>query len=98
MTLRSLIERAGSTPSATHVTLHASSDGFAASVPIADVVDRALIVYRLEGEPLPGDKGGPVRFLIPNAAACKTAELDTCANVKFVDRIELCVGKGDDTR
>ena len=98
VTLKSLIERAGLTASATHVTLHASSDGFAASVPIADVVDQALIVYRLEGEPLPGDRGGPARFLIPNAAACKTAELDTCANVKFVDRIELCVGKGHDTR
>lgn len=98
VTLNSLIARAAPAESATHVTLHASSDGFAASVPLADVLDQALIVYRLEGRPLPGEKGGPVRFLIPDAAACKTAELDSCANVKFVDRIELTAGKGRDTR
>jgi hypothetical protein len=50
------------------------------------------------GEPLDTKAGGPFRFLIPNAAECKTAEMDTCANVKFLDRIELTAGKGRDTR
>ena len=42
--------------------------------------------------------GGPIRFLIRDPAACHTGELDDCANVKFVDRIELTVAKGRDTR
>jgi len=98
VTLQALVSRAQPKPSATHVTLHASSDGFAASVPLADVIDQAILVYGLQGAPLPKDQGGPIRFLIPDAAACKTAELDTCANVKFVDRIELSAGQGRDTR
>ena len=38
-----------------------------------------------DGHPLPEEKGGPVRFLIPNPAACGTAEVDTCANVKWLN-------------
>ena len=98
VTLKALVARAKPKADVTHVTLHSSFDGFAASIPLADVIDRALIVYRLEGHPLPNDKGGPVRFLIPDSAPCKTAEVDTCCNVKFVDRIELSAGKGRDTR
>src|SRR6266446_5350658 len=48
--------------------------------------------------PLPAKNGGPIRFLIRNPAACHTDELDDCANVKFVDRIELTAGKGRDNR
>ena len=40
----------------------------------------------------------PIRFLIRDPAACRTDELDDCANVKFVDRIELTTSKGHDTR
>jgi hypothetical protein len=36
--------------------------------------------------------------MIRDPAACHTDELDDCANVKFVDRIELTAGKGRDTR
>jgi hypothetical protein len=39
-----------------------------------------------------------VRFLIPDYAACHTDEIDECANVKFVDRIELTTEKGFDNR
>ena len=42
--------------------------------------------------------GGPVRFFIPDHAACHVAEVDECANVKFVDRIELTHGRGFDNR
>ena len=40
----------------------------------------------------------PARFFIPDHAACHTDEVDECANVKFVDHIELTVGKGFDNR
>lgn len=82
---------------ATHVTLHAA-DGFAASVPIELVRDRGLIVYALDDGPLPDSAGGPLRFFVPDAAACRTAEVDACANVKALVRIELTVGPGADAR
>ena len=69
-----------------------------ASVPLDDVKEIGILIYQLESEPLSVDAGGPIRFLIPNSAPCKTAELDACANVKYVDRIELTAGKGRDSR
>ena len=98
VTLNSILERADPKPSATYLTLHATTDDFAASVPLEAVRDRGIIVYQLDGTALPVSSGGPIRFLIRDPAACHTGELDDCANVKFVDRIELTTGKGRDTR
>ena len=78
--------------------LHAMRDDFHASIPLAAVADKALVIYRLEGQPLPEKAGGSVRFFIPDFAACHTAEIDECANVKFVDRLELTAEKGADNR
>jgi DMSO/TMAO reductase YedYZ molybdopterin-dependent catalytic subunit len=83
---------------ARYLGLHSSTDDFHASIPLSAVVDRALVIYRLEGQPLPVKAGGPVRFFIPDFAACHTEEIDECANVKFVDRIELTAEKGFDNR
>ena len=83
---------------AKYLGLHSSTDDFHASIPLAAVVDRALVIYRLDGQPLPTKAGGPVRFFIPDFAACHTHEIDECANVKFVDRIELTAEKGFDNR
>ena len=98
VTLRALLDRVRPNRSATYLTLHATKDNFAASIPLAAVLDEAVLVYQLDGAPYPEAKGGPFRFLIKNPAACHTEELDDCANVKFVDRIELTSGKGRDTR
>lgn len=95
--LTGLLEETQPDDAATHVTLH-SADGFSASIPLSEVRETGLIIYQLEGQPLPDSAGGPYRFLIPDAAACKTAELDACANVKGLARIELTTGKGRDTR
>jgi DMSO/TMAO reductase YedYZ molybdopterin-dependent catalytic subunit len=83
---------------AKYLGLHSTTDDFHASIPLAAVTDRALVIYRLEGQPLPVKAGGPVRFFIPDFAACHTEEIDECANVKFVDRIELTAEKGFDNR
>jgi DMSO/TMAO reductase YedYZ molybdopterin-dependent catalytic subunit len=96
--LAGLLELAGARPSARYITLHASSDDFHASIPLDAVRDRAILIYRLEQEPLPVKAGGPVRFFIPDFAACHTHEVDECANVKFVDRIELSAARGLDNR
>jgi DMSO/TMAO reductase YedYZ molybdopterin-dependent catalytic subunit len=84
--------------SAKWLGLHAARDDFHASIPLDAVADKALVIYRLDGEPLPEKAGGPVRFFIPDFAACHTQEIDECANVKFVDRLEFTADKGFDNR
>ncbi len=96
--LSALLNRVQPGKTATHVTLHASADDFAASIPLEAAREVGILIYEINGEPLDTKAGGPFRFLIPNAAECKTDEMDACANVKFLDRIELTAGKGRDTR
>jgi DMSO/TMAO reductase YedYZ molybdopterin-dependent catalytic subunit len=83
---------------AKYLGLSASRDDFHASIPLAAVAERALVIYRLDGQPLSDQAGGPFRFFIPDFAACHTDEIDECANVKFVERIELTADKGHDNR
>src|SRR5438034_9218505 len=59
---------------AKYLGLHSSTDDFHASIPLAAVAERALVIYRLDGQPLPVKAGGPVRFFIPDFAACHTHE------------------------
>lgn len=93
----SVLEAASAQADAEFLTLEADG-GFAASIPLAAVADEALLLYALDGEPLPQEKGGPVRFLIPNPAACGTDEIDTCANVKYLNAISLSAERGRDVR
>jgi 2-dehydropantoate 2-reductase len=96
--LSALLDRAGAKSTAAWLTLHAARDNFHASVPLAAVRERGLIIFERDGQPLPEKAGGPFRFLVPDFAACQTAEVDECANVKFVDRIELTTQRGFDNR
>ena len=84
-------------PEATHVTLRSADGGFTASVPLEALGD-AAVAYRDGDEPLPGKRGGPFRFFIPEGGACASAEVDQCANVKFLASIRFTVGRGDDNR
>lgn len=94
----SLLNLADMLPTATHVGLHGTRDDFHASIPLAPVLERAVIIYEVDGLPLEVSAGGPFRFFIPDHAACHTDEVDECANVKFLDRIELTIGPGYDNR
>jgi DMSO/TMAO reductase YedYZ molybdopterin-dependent catalytic subunit len=96
--LAGLLEAAQVTAHAKYLTLHSAHDDFHASIPLDDVRDKALVIYELDGQPLPQAAGGPVRFFIPEHAACHSAEIDECANVKYVDRIELSITRGRDNR
>ncbi len=98
VTLAGLLERVRPKPTVKYLTLYSSSDDFHASIPLDSVRDRAILIYQLNGAPLPARAGGPVRFFIPDFAACHTSEVDECANVKFVDRIELSTNRGIDNR
>jgi DMSO/TMAO reductase YedYZ molybdopterin-dependent catalytic subunit len=96
--LTGLLKLVGVASEVKWLTLHASADNFHASIPLDQVREKALLIYRLNGEPLPAKSGGPCRFFIPNYLACHSAEIDECANVKFVDHIELTVERGHDNR
>jgi DMSO/TMAO reductase YedYZ molybdopterin-dependent catalytic subunit len=98
VTLAGVLALAQPKPSAAYLTLHAAADDFHASIPLSAVLDRGFFIYRLDDAPLSPAAGGPVRFYIRDFAACHVGEVDECANVKFVDRIELSAEKGFDNR
>lgn len=98
VTLESLLKLVEPLDEANYLTLHAERDNFHVSIPLQPVRAEGLLVYKTESKPLEPRQGGPFRFLIKDFAACHTSELDDCANVKFLDRIELTHRKGRDTR
>jgi len=98
VSLEALLRLAGPTANASYLTLHAGHDDFHVSIPLAAVRSEAIVVFRIGESPLGREQGGPIRFIIRDPAACHTHELDDCANVKYLDRIELTVGRGRDTR
>lgn len=98
VTLEAILERVRPTPDANYLTLHANRDDFHVSIPLDAIRAEALVLYRIGDQPLTTAQGGPIRFLIKDPAACHTDELDDCANVKYLDRIELTARRGRDTR
>ena len=96
--LSALLAAVQTKDSASHIGLHGTRDNFHASIPLEPIKDRAFLIYRLDGKPLEVSAGGPYRFFIPDHAECHTDEIDECANVKFVDHIELTVDRGFDNR
>ncbi|MBM4258524.1 MAG: hypothetical protein FJ147_21830 [Deltaproteobacteria bacterium] len=95
--LQSILDQVAPTAAAQHLTLQSSDGKFSASIPLA-AVREAIVAYRLGNEPLPEKKGGPFRFLIPHIEECAIGEVDACANVKFLARIELSQQPGADNR
>ena len=96
--LDALLAAAGLRSGASHLTLESTDGKFSASVPLEAVAPRGIVVYREGDAPLPEDKGGPVRFLIQDVESCGLAEVDRCANVKFLGRIVVTSAPGPDTR
>lgn len=76
---------------ADHVTFHSLDGKYAATLTLKQARDYGVLLYELNGEPLPDGKGGPFRLVTPGLG-------DLCANVKGVGRIEVRVGSGKDTR
>ena len=95
---KGLIELVKVKPTAKYIGLHGTADDFHASIPLDPIRDSAILIYRLNDQPLDFKAGGPTRFFIPDHAACHTDEIDECANVKFVDHIEFTAEKGFDNR
>ena len=74
-----------------HVAVHASDGKYSACLTLQQAREYGVLVYELEGAPLPDAKGGPFRLVTPGLG-------DLCANVKGVGRIEITKGRGRDTR
>jgi DMSO/TMAO reductase YedYZ molybdopterin-dependent catalytic subunit len=88
--LDAILDRAGVSTGADHLTLHAHRDDFHVSVPLVPLRGQGIVVYCVGAGTLALEHGGPIRFLI--------RDLDDCANVKYLSRIELTRGRGRDTR
>jgi DMSO/TMAO reductase YedYZ molybdopterin-dependent catalytic subunit len=84
--LKDVLEEAGVHPEAQEVYIEAI-DGFYESVSMADMMDeRTLLVYEMNGEPLPVVHGFPLRIYIPNRYGMKQP--------KWIVRMELIDEEG----
>jgi len=88
--VKALLLEAKPASRADYATFHSQDGKFAASLPLPELMEKGILVYKRDGAPLPPGKGGPIRLVVPQGE-------DACANVKSVARIEITVGKGKDT-
>jgi DMSO/TMAO reductase YedYZ molybdopterin-dependent catalytic subunit len=96
VTLDAIFERARVRGAARYVILHADRDDFHVCVPLEAIMGQGIVVYKLGSGALGVEQGGPIRLIIRDPSACHTGDLDDCANVKYLSRIELTDGR--DTR
>ncbi|MAT44998.1 MAG: molybdopterin-binding oxidoreductase [Anaerolineaceae bacterium] len=85
--LKDLLEEAGLQTGAGELAIE-SVDGFYESVSIEDMMDpRTLLVYEMNGQPLPQEHGYPLRIYIPNRYGMKQP--------KWITHMEVIKGEGD---
>jgi DMSO/TMAO reductase YedYZ molybdopterin-dependent catalytic subunit len=71
---RDLFQTLNVRPEATHVMLH-SYGGYTTNLALSDfLADGCLLAHALEGAPIPIDHGGPLRAIIPQLYAWKSAK------------------------
>jgi DMSO/TMAO reductase YedYZ molybdopterin-dependent catalytic subunit len=79
---RELLGRAGMKPSARFVVCHAYDNGWSTNLPLEDfLADDALLADTHDGQPISAEHGGPVRGMVPQLYAWKSA--------KWIKAIEL---------
>ncbi|MGD9725154.1 MAG: 2-dehydropantoate 2-reductase [Nitrospiraceae bacterium] len=91
VTVKGLLEIPALGIDADHVTIHSQDGRYAATLTLEQARRHGLLLYEMEGKPIPDSKGGPFRFIAPGLG-------DLCAHVKGVGRIEVRVGSGKDRR
>ncbi len=89
--IKGLLEVPALAIGADHVTFHSHDETFSASLTLNQALEHGILIYEVDGQPLPEAKGGPFRLVTPGLG-------DLCANVKGVGRIEITKGMGRDTR
>jgi DMSO/TMAO reductase YedYZ molybdopterin-dependent catalytic subunit len=84
--LKDLIAEVGLKPGVQEIAI-SSADGFYESVPVAQAMDeRIVLVYQMNGQPLPVEHGFPLRIYIPNHYGMKQP--------KWITRLEAIVREG----
>ncbi|WP_425616647.1 sulfite oxidase-like oxidoreductase [Anatilimnocola sp. NA78] len=70
-----LLERAGILPEAKYVVCHGYDNGWTTNLPLSDfLADDALLTDLHDGAPIEPDHGGPVRGMVPQLYAWKSAK------------------------
>jgi 2-dehydropantoate 2-reductase len=91
VTMKGLLEVPALGIQADHVTIHSQDGRYAATLTLEQARQHGLLLFEIEGKPIPASKGGPFRFIAPGLG-------DLCAHVKGVGRIEVRAGMGNDSR
>jgi 2-dehydropantoate 2-reductase len=89
--LKGLLEKATMAGEPKYATFHSRDGKYSACLTLEQAREYGILIYELDGEPLPLQKGGPFRLITPGLG-------DLCANVKQVARMELTKEFGNDTR
>ena len=92
--LRGIAALAQPTPEAAFVHVESLDGGFTANVPLQRALDEGLVLYALDGAPLPAKFGGPFRLLFVGA----DGEGEDCSlNVKFLGSVSFVAAPGSHT-
>jgi len=71
----------------TYVTFECD-DGYTTSLPLPELLgDNVLLAYKLNDKPLPSERGGPLRLIIPSKYAYKSPKW--IRKIKFTSKQEL---------
>ncbi|MFC7172984.1 molybdopterin-dependent oxidoreductase [Haloplanus litoreus] len=82
-----VLDRADPTPDATHGLVHTTDPEYACGFDLERLYE-ALLATHLDGDPIPRERGGPVRLLV--------ADADCWERVKWVTRIDVLEGPPGD--
>ncbi|MEM7308586.1 MAG: molybdopterin-dependent oxidoreductase [Planctomycetota bacterium] len=82
--LGALAELAGAGPEARPVHVASLDGGFTANVDAPEALAGGLVLYELDGEPLPAKFGGPFRLLVVDEGG---EGADCSINVKFLGQV-----------
>ena len=89
--LKGLLEMATIRVGTKYATIHSQDGKYSACLTLEQARDYGILIYELDGAPLPVQNGGPFRLITPGLG-------DLCANVKQVARMEITKDLGPDTR
>ncbi|MFQ5948565.1 MAG: molybdopterin-dependent oxidoreductase [Acidimicrobiia bacterium] len=88
--LRSILAASRPLPAADHGTVESDDGHYRASIPLADLEEGGWLIFGLDGESLPRDRGGPLRVVVAEGRTL-------CWNVKGVAALRLTQGREPDS-